>query len=38
MTISFLLELFDLNNFESDNSEEKSYNHLLQIKLIYRNS
>ena len=25
MTISFLLELFDLNYFESDNSEEKNY-------------
>ena len=25
MTLSFLLELFNVNNFESDNSEEKNY-------------
>ena len=25
VTISFLLELFDVNNFELDNSEEKNY-------------
>ena len=26
MTIFFLFDLFDLNYFESDNSEEKNYN------------
>ena len=25
VTLSFLLELFDMNHFESDNSEEKNY-------------
>ena len=25
MTLSFLLELFNVNDFESDNSEEKNY-------------
>ena len=25
MTLSFFLELFDMNDFESDNSEEKNY-------------
>ena len=25
VTIYFLLELFDVNNFESDNSDEKNY-------------
>ena len=25
VTLSFLLELFDMSNFESNNSEEKNY-------------
>ena len=25
VTLSFFLELFDMNDFESDNSEEKNY-------------
>ena len=39
VTLSFLLELFDANDFELDNSEEKisKLNHL-QIKLIYINN
>ena len=39
VTLSFHLELFDANDFELDNSEEKisKLNHL-QIKLIYINN
>ena len=39
VTLSFLLELFNVNDFESDDSEEKITKwNFLQMKLIYISS